>query len=133
MGNLAATVPQVEPDRRLWIRAQLLLRNITLGQLSRAEGLSQSAVKTALWKPYGRGEAAIARALDMRPQDIWPERYDADGLPIHRRKAKAQPDSGSAAGGIAAPAATPSSSPTETRTTTADEQGSSPAEKGAKR
>lgn len=63
------------------IKAAVRKTGTTLSAISRAAGLSDGAAKRALDIPWPRAEAIIAAALDLRPQDIWPSRYQADGRP----------------------------------------------------
>ncbi len=79
-----STIPHDTVRRRHWVRAQLLLRGLTLADLGRQLGVSRDAVSYALRHPYPRIERAIADALDLHPADIWPERYDPDGKPNRR-------------------------------------------------
>lgn len=58
------------------IVAELKKRKISLAEIGRRHGKATSTVKNALDKPYPNGEAWIAEALDLTPQDIWPERYE---------------------------------------------------------
>lgn len=58
------------------IIADLKKRKTSLAEIGRRHGLAPSTVKNALDKPYPRCEALIAEALDLTPQDIWPERYE---------------------------------------------------------
>jgi len=41
-----------------------------------------TVVNTALLRPWPHVEAIVADRLGLRPQDIWPSRYDADGKPL---------------------------------------------------
>ena len=50
-----------------------------LTDLSRENGLSPGAVQKALRQPWPRVEQIIGAHLGLRPQDIWPSRYHADG------------------------------------------------------
>ncbi|GKW14033.1 DNA-binding protein [Pectobacterium carotovorum subsp. carotovorum] len=68
------------------IIAALHRKRISLSEVSRQAGLSSSTLANALTRPWPRGEKLIADALNMAPQDIWPERYfDEDGSPVTRR------------------------------------------------
>ncbi|MXP48691.1 transcriptional regulator [Pantoea sp. Eser] len=58
------------------IVAELKKRKMSLAEIGRRHGLASSTLKNALDKPYQKGEALIAKALDSTPQDIWPERYE---------------------------------------------------------
>jgi Ner family transcriptional regulator len=64
------------------IKAAIRKTGVTLTALSVAAGFSPSAVRTCLLIPIPRVQAAIARHLGKRPQDIWPSRYDAAGRPL---------------------------------------------------
>ncbi len=56
--------------------AELRKRGLTLAELGRKNGLSSSTVKNALDKHYINGEEIIATALGMKPEQIWPSRYE---------------------------------------------------------
>lgn len=52
----------------------------SLQQLAFVHGYtSRTAIAHALHRPYPKAEGIIADALDMKPQAIWPSRYNADG------------------------------------------------------
>lgn len=57
------------------IIAALKKRGLTLSGLSRQSGLSSSTLSNTLVRPWTKGEMLIARALDMKAEDIWPSRY----------------------------------------------------------
>lgn len=67
------------------IKAAVRKTGTTMSALSRAAGLSVGAAKRALDVPWPRAEAIIAARLCLRPQDIWPSRYDRNGQPIKGR------------------------------------------------
>lgn len=68
------------------IIAALHRKKLSLSEVSRQAGLSSSTLANALTRPWPRGEKLIADALNMAPQDIWPERYfDEHGSPVTRR------------------------------------------------
>ncbi|HAF6280280.1 TPA: transcriptional regulator [Salmonella enterica] len=58
------------------IKAELKKRRISMAELGRLNGKSIHTVKNALDKPYPYGEQLIADALGLKPEDIWPERYE---------------------------------------------------------
>lgn len=65
-----------DPDtRREWIKFQLKLRGTSYAKIGEQLGVSRHAPKLALYSSYPRMEKAIAAALDMTPEQIWPERY----------------------------------------------------------
>ncbi len=57
------------------IIAALKKRGLSLAQLSRNEGLHPRTLNNALDRKYPKAERIIANALEMNPEDIWPERY----------------------------------------------------------
>ncbi len=64
------------------VKAALEKRGLSMSQLSRGAGYSPGTLSAALRRPYPHCEAIIAEALGMRPQEIWPTRYDAAGEPL---------------------------------------------------
>lgn len=82
-----AEIPLDPALRWEWIKFQLRARGTSLAKLSRELGVSDTAVKNAKRTAYPRMERAIAAALGLRPADLWPERWNANGTP-HRIRAK---------------------------------------------
>ena len=76
---------QDESKRRAWIIYQLALQDKTLASVARSAGVSRQAIWQALVKPYPRAEKIIAQSLNMKPQTLFPERYNAQGLPNRKR------------------------------------------------
>ncbi|WP_425498802.1 helix-turn-helix domain-containing protein [Pannonibacter anstelovis] len=64
------------------IKAAIRKTGVTLTALALQHGWSESAVRHALRRAWPEVEAVIARHLGRQPQDIWPSRYRADGLPL---------------------------------------------------
>ena len=64
------------------VKAAVRKTGTSLTALALAHGLSESAVRRALIRPWPRVEAVIAAHLGRQPQDIWPSRYDARGRPL---------------------------------------------------
>jgi Ner family transcriptional regulator len=62
-----------------WHRAQIIaalhIAGWSLRALSKANGLSEHTLKTALDTPYLKAERIIASAIGEQPEAIWPERY----------------------------------------------------------
>jgi Ner family transcriptional regulator len=54
-------------------------------QLGLANGVSRQCVSRALAGPYPKSERMIAAAIGLRPEGIWPSRYNADGTPNRSR------------------------------------------------
>jgi Ner family transcriptional regulator len=64
------------------IKAAIRKTGVTLTSFALAHGLCESAVRQTLRRPWPRVEALIAGHLKLRPQAIWPSRYDARGRPL---------------------------------------------------
>lgn len=77
------TVPINPAERRGWIIWQLRLRGYSLRRIADEEGKFPQSVSYALGNPSADMEFAIARRLDMTPQQLWPERFDASGRRLH--------------------------------------------------
>jgi Ner family transcriptional regulator len=74
-------IPKNPAHRRAWIVYQLRLRGLTLGTLAKLHNVDRTTTRKALGTPYPRMERVIADVLGLAPQQIWPERYEADGRP----------------------------------------------------
>lgn len=61
------------------IVAALRKRGWSLRRLSVHHGYSPTVLARALRLPWPKGEALVAAALDLAPEEIWPDRYGADG------------------------------------------------------
>lgn len=57
------------------IIAGLRKQGTTLAAVSRAAGLASSTLANALTRHWPKGERLIAEALNKRPEEIWPSRY----------------------------------------------------------
>lgn len=75
------------------IKAALEKSGWTLRRLSINHGYGPTMVVHALRKPYPRAERIIADALGVKPEDIWPSRYDerrplrgVGGAPTHKSR-----------------------------------------------
>lgn len=66
------------------VKAALRKVGQTLSGLSQSNGYSTSTVGCVLRRPAAGVQAVIAAVLKMKPQDIWPSRYHADGTPRRR-------------------------------------------------
>jgi Ner family transcriptional regulator len=56
-----------------------------LASVAREAGVTKQQTQVAMGRPYPRMERYIANALGLSPQELFPERYDADGLPNRHR------------------------------------------------
>jgi Ner family transcriptional regulator len=67
------------------VKAAIRKRGITLTELALRNGFSESYLRNALIRPARDGELIISRFLRVKPEVIWPDRYDADGTPNYRK------------------------------------------------
>jgi Ner family transcriptional regulator len=73
------------------VKAAVRKTGTTLTALALANGLSESAVRLVLIRPWPKVQAIVARHIGLRPQDIWPSRYDALGRPLRGLHASRSP------------------------------------------
>ena len=67
--------------RRAWVKYQVQVQGRSLAQVAAQAGVRRTTLYQTFLRPYPRMEKIIADAVDMTPQQLFPERYDADGLP----------------------------------------------------
>jgi len=72
-------IPKDPAERRVWIVGQLRLRGTSLRRLAAITGVSQQAMSHALTGSSSHLEVVIADALGLTPQQLFPERFTADG------------------------------------------------------
>ena len=65
--------------RRAWVQYQLKVKGRSLASLARELGVVRHAPGHALAKPYPRMEHAIAEAIGIPVQVLFPERYFPNG------------------------------------------------------
>jgi len=63
------------------IKAMIRKRGLSMEALSLRLGYSRVVVGVALRRPWPAVQAGIASFLGVEPQDLWPSRYDAAGMP----------------------------------------------------
>lgn len=69
------------------IIAGLRKKGTSLAALSRECGLASSTLANALTRPWPKGEFLIAKALEVHPSEIWPDRYvGKDGEVVDRER-----------------------------------------------
>lgn len=76
-------IPKEPAQRRVWVIYQLKLRGTNVRRLARKWGVSPSAIQNALTSPSSHLEVAIAKMLGLTPQQLFPERFDANGQRLH--------------------------------------------------
>ncbi|QDO84040.1 transcriptional regulator [Shewanella psychropiezotolerans] len=62
---------------RLDIVYLLHKKGLSLRRVGQEAGLGPGTLSKALDRPWTKGERLIAEALEMKPQDIWPTRYES--------------------------------------------------------
>lgn len=77
-------IPSEARARRAWIKFQLEMKGFSLGRIAKEMRMTRMGAQLALWRQYPRAEVAIAKRLGMKPEAIWPERYDANGKPVRK-------------------------------------------------
>lgn len=70
------------------IKAAIRKKGKTLLQLSRDNGLSDSAVRVALHIPFPAAEKVISKFIQKDLHEIWPDRYDINGNRISSPRSK---------------------------------------------
>ena len=70
--------------RQAWVIYQISLQGRSLAEVARNAGVRRQTLYQAFHRFYPRMEKIIAEALDLEPKALWPERYDANGLPVRR-------------------------------------------------
>lgn len=79
--NNIVTIPDTPDARREWIKFQLRIRGLSLAALARKHKAARSTTSRALKTHAPYWENVIAQVLELTPRDLWPERYDRNGLP----------------------------------------------------
>lgn len=80
-----ADIPLDPAQRWEWIKYQLRTNGTSLAKLARELRVSGPAIKNVKRTAYPRMERAIAGALDLQVEVLWPERWNADGTPQRLR------------------------------------------------
>jgi Ner family transcriptional regulator len=65
------------------IKAEIRMRGMTLTQLSLDAGLGEGTCRAALQRCQPKGDLAISRFLGVSLHELWPDRYDSEGMRIH--------------------------------------------------
>ncbi|EGX99848.1 hypothetical protein AZA_19560 [Nitrospirillum viridazoti Y2] len=70
-------------ERSIWVQAQLRLSNQSFSQIARDNGWSRVVVTNAMYVASNPQEVAIAAALGVSQQELFPERFDRNGIRLH--------------------------------------------------
>lgn len=81
-------VPTDIEERASWVQHQLRIRGTSLAAIARARGWSRRPIAMALRVPSFPQEQAIAEALGVAVETLFPERYDANGQRLHAVRPK---------------------------------------------
>lgn len=77
--------PANQDWHRADIKAALEKAGWTLRRLAIHHGFSPNILIHGLAKPYPRAQDIIANALNLKPWQIWPSRYNQENQPIRQR------------------------------------------------
>ncbi len=80
------TPPKNPAERRAWVVFQLKLRGQSLASVAASLGVCRQAVSGALMTPSERIEQALADALSLPIETLFPERFDGKGFRIPRTR-----------------------------------------------
>jgi Ner family transcriptional regulator len=71
-------------ERNVWVQAQLRLAGTSFAAIARVHGWSRRAVSQAMTSASHPQEKAIAAALGVTQEQLFPERYDQEGNRLHQ-------------------------------------------------
>jgi len=75
MESNAESVPTDVDQRWFWIRARLLEKKLRLSDVSTRLDVTLGNLCKAKYEHKPGFEKALAEAIDLTPEQIWPERY----------------------------------------------------------
>lgn len=87
--KLENQIPKDPTLRWEWIKFQLRAKGTSLSDLARKLGVERNAVNNVKRVAYPRMECAIAKALGLKPVQIWPERWNKSA-PIRQRPSRSE-------------------------------------------
>ncbi|WP_414705499.1 helix-turn-helix domain-containing protein [Pseudomonas sp.] len=73
-----------------WVKYQLRIKGVPMAELARRHRVTPQAFARVKRVPYPRMERVIAKALQLRPIDIWPKRWTCDSVPVRQRPTRAE-------------------------------------------
>ena len=83
------TARKLKPDipwHQADIKAALAKKDYTFAKIAREHGYGETSPNTVLWRPWAKMEKIISIIIDVKPQVIWPDRYDRTGKHLGTRK-----------------------------------------------
>lgn len=85
-------IPKDPALRWEWIKFQLRAHDTSCLSLL-GSSVERNALHNVKRVPYPRMETAIAKAIGLKPEQIWPERWNSDGTPNRQRSGRNDPPS----------------------------------------
>ncbi len=76
-------VPRDPRERSIWIQGELRKLGSNLSVIARELGVSRRAVSQSLFVPSSRAERAVAAALGLSAEELFPERFNEEGRRLH--------------------------------------------------
>lgn len=76
-------VPKDIRERAIWVEYQLKLRRKTFASVARDCGCGRGTIRRALFLPSAPQEKALADAIGLTVQQLFPDRYDSEGNRLH--------------------------------------------------
>jgi len=73
-------VPSDPRERGYWVSYQLKLRDQSYGKIASSIKKTPAAVRQALFQPSFEVEKKLANVLGLTPEELFPERYDDEGM-----------------------------------------------------
>lgn len=84
-GHCTPKKPAPQDWHKADIKAALEKAGWTLRRLAASLNINPTTLRDTFRKSYPASERRIAAALGKHPMEIWPSRYDENGLPVGRR------------------------------------------------
>lgn len=86
----SVAIPQNPRQRKAWALYQLTLKNLTLADVARMEGVRRQAASSVFHTPSAALERRMADVLGVPIQQLWADRYEADGTRLYRERPDAR-------------------------------------------
>lgn len=81
-------IPKNATHFRAWVIYQLTIRGSSLSAIARTLGVKRQSVHVVFRRRYRRAEEAIAAALNVPVEHLWPERYANTGKQYRKTLSK---------------------------------------------
>lgn len=94
-------IPRDPRERSIWVQAELRKAGISFAAIARDIGVDRRAPSQAMFLPNMRVEQALADALGLTVEALFPERFDDDGRRLHAVRG-AQDTTGAASANVQA-------------------------------